>query len=246
MSKLFSKFGAIGLGLSLVFLMGAAYTVFQPGGALSGTWNSQNVALDSGATFITGTLPFNRGGTNLASAADDTTLISSGSAWAASAIPDCTDTVGQHLNYTASTNALSCGTTDSATAPTSGTFTITWENACTTSPTTVVKYYQFNRVVTWNIAAMSAASCTSDSTSFATTTAIVPAAIRPTTQQTSVSPFNLNNAVTALGCITVKTDGTVAAHPPGTACTTNAAGWLGSGNVAVNPGIVTDFTYTLD
>lgn len=34
----------------------ATYSYFSPGGALSGTWNSQTVALDSGA-FITGILP---------------------------------------------------------------------------------------------------------------------------------------------------------------------------------------------
>jgi len=38
-----------------------AYTIFSPGGALSGTWNSQSVALDSGS-FITGTLPVGNGG----------------------------------------------------------------------------------------------------------------------------------------------------------------------------------------
>jgi hypothetical protein len=46
-----------GFGLSLSLLMGAAiYYQFSPGGALSGTWNSQNVNLGSGA-FITGNLP---------------------------------------------------------------------------------------------------------------------------------------------------------------------------------------------
>lgn len=35
---------------------GASYGVFSPGGALSGTWNSQNVLLGSGA-FVQGNLP---------------------------------------------------------------------------------------------------------------------------------------------------------------------------------------------
>jgi hypothetical protein len=55
-----------GFGLSLTLLMGAAiYYQFSPGGALSGTWNSQNVNLGSGA-FITGNLPVARlnGGTS--------------------------------------------------------------------------------------------------------------------------------------------------------------------------------------
>ncbi len=46
-----------GFGLSLSLLMGAAiYYQFSPGGALSGTWNSQSVNLASGA-FVTGNLP---------------------------------------------------------------------------------------------------------------------------------------------------------------------------------------------
>jgi hypothetical protein len=107
MRKIFAGvFGA----LIVCALAGASYGVFSPGGALSGTWNSQSVALDSGASNITGTLPFNRGGTNLAAAADDTSMVSSGSAWVASALPNCVDTGGNHLNYTTATNAYSCGT----------------------------------------------------------------------------------------------------------------------------------------
>lgn len=44
--------------LLCVSLMGAqAYGIFQPGGALSGTWNSQQVSLSSGGANITGNLP---------------------------------------------------------------------------------------------------------------------------------------------------------------------------------------------
>lgn len=53
---------------------------------------------------------FGFGGTGLTSAADDTVMVSNGTAWQAKAVPDCTDTGGNHLNYTASTNAFSCGT----------------------------------------------------------------------------------------------------------------------------------------
>ncbi len=62
-------------------------------------------------------VPFALGGTGLSSAADDTTLVSSGSAWAAKALPDCVDSAGNHLNYTASSNAFSCGTSGSASLP---------------------------------------------------------------------------------------------------------------------------------
>lgn len=65
----------------------------------------------TGAT--TGPLLFSKGGTNLSSAADDTTMVSSGSAWVATAIPNCTDTGGNHLNYATATNSFSCGTSGS-------------------------------------------------------------------------------------------------------------------------------------
>jgi hypothetical protein len=53
------------------------------------------------------------GGTDVASASDDQVLVNSGSAWVAKTVPDCTDTGGNHLNYTQSTNAISCGTSGS-------------------------------------------------------------------------------------------------------------------------------------
>ncbi len=50
------------------------------------------------------------GGTGLSTAADDTTLVSTGTAWEAKTLPNCTDSAGNHLNYTQATNAFSCGT----------------------------------------------------------------------------------------------------------------------------------------
>lgn len=48
-----------------------------------------------------------QGGTGLTSAADDTTLVSSGAAWVASALPNCGDST-HALAYATSTNAFSC------------------------------------------------------------------------------------------------------------------------------------------
>lgn len=45
------------LSASLAVLAQVAYNQFSPGGALSGTWNSQNVNLAAGSPFITGVLP---------------------------------------------------------------------------------------------------------------------------------------------------------------------------------------------
>ncbi len=44
---------------------------------------------------------------------DDNVVVGSGSAWQLKTVPDCTDTGGNHLNYTQSTNAISCGTSGS-------------------------------------------------------------------------------------------------------------------------------------
>lgn len=53
-------------------------------------------------------LALSRGGTGISTAADDTTLVSSGAAWVASAIPNCAAAT-EALQYTAATNAFSCG-----------------------------------------------------------------------------------------------------------------------------------------
>lgn len=87
------------------FAKGTQYQTLNTGSA-DLLWDA--VHLDQAAA-ITGNLPFGNGGTGLASAADDTVMVSSGTAWEAKSVPDCTDTAGKHLNYTASTNAFSCG-----------------------------------------------------------------------------------------------------------------------------------------
>ena len=115
--------GGTGAGTLTGILKGngtSAFTVATPGtDYLTG---NQTITLSgditgSGATGITtsynGTVPFGKGGTGLTTAADDTTLVSSGAAWVASALPNCTDATGNHLNYTASTNSFSCGTSSS-------------------------------------------------------------------------------------------------------------------------------------
>jgi hypothetical protein len=60
-------------------------------------------------TDVTGVLPFANGGTNLSTAASATTLISSGSAWVATAIPNCGST-STALAFSTSGNTFSCQT----------------------------------------------------------------------------------------------------------------------------------------
>jgi len=97
--------GAVGVGQAAVADIASTYigqtSLTTLGTIATGVWNATTIA-------------FGNGGTGLTTAADDTTLISSGSAWVATAVTNCTDTGGNHLNYTASTNSFSCGTTGGA------------------------------------------------------------------------------------------------------------------------------------
>lgn len=61
----------------------------------------------------TGTLPVANGGTNVTSATDDSLLVGNGTTFQLKAVATCTDTGGNHLNYDASTNTFSCGTSGS-------------------------------------------------------------------------------------------------------------------------------------
>lgn len=72
---------------------------------------------------VTGTLPIANGGTNLTAATDDNVMVGNGTTWQSKALPACTDTGGNHLNYDTSTNAFSCGTSGGASgAPTTATY----------------------------------------------------------------------------------------------------------------------------
>ena len=61
------------------------------------------------ATGVSGTLSLANGG-GLTTATDDTVRVGNGTALQEKTLPNCTDTGGQHVNYTQSSNAFSCGT----------------------------------------------------------------------------------------------------------------------------------------
>lgn len=66
--------------------------------------NTSNVLTSSAP--ISATTGFQIGGV----ATDDSALIGNGTNFVATAVTNCTDTSGNHLNYTAASNAFSCGT----------------------------------------------------------------------------------------------------------------------------------------
>lgn len=85
-------------------------TKFSGAGSITNADLTGDVTTSGGVATTLATVPIGKGGTGLTSAADDQTIVSSGSAWVAKTLPDCTDTGGNHLNYTQSSNAFSCGT----------------------------------------------------------------------------------------------------------------------------------------
>lgn len=207
--------------------MGAVYNQFSPGGALSGTWNSQSVNLASGA-FITGTLPASNGGTGQTAATDDAALVGNGTSFAPSAIPDCTDTGGNHLNYATSTNAFSCGTSGGGSVTqTSGTGTLSYANACTTTPTQNFSYVLTGNIVTLTFT--SQFSCTSDSTAMVSDA--LPASIRPARRTSFANLTAQNSGSVVLACFEIDTSGVLTWYQQTSApsqCATSGT-WTASG-----------------
>lgn len=75
----------------------------------SATCNTVSLTSD-----VAGIAPVANGGTGSAPGGDDQVLVSDSSSAATwHSLPNCTDTGGNHLNYTASTNGWSCGTSSS-------------------------------------------------------------------------------------------------------------------------------------
>lgn len=83
-------------------------------GIITAALTAIDLATDVAATI----LPFANGGTGLSTAADDTTMVSSGAAWQAKTLSNCTTTP---LGYTQATNLFSCLTTLSGLASVSTT-----------------------------------------------------------------------------------------------------------------------------
>lgn len=117
-----------------------------------------------------------------------------------------------------------CATAGGAT---SGTFTATWETACTTSPTQTFKYVVSGTVVT--LTATQTVTCTSDSTTF-TASAALPLAIRPDTNLRVYGATFVNNGTADLeaGCIRLETDGSMTLMRT-TTSPCNATAWTNSG-----------------
>lgn len=128
----------------------------------------------------------------------------------------------------------------------SGTFTVNFNNACTTTPTMTFNYFVSGPVITISPISRTGFPCTADDTQFASSGADVPAALRPaSTAVISLlipSVFKDNGALTT-GQIEIDNAGHMGIFNCATINTCGATTWTGSGSRDFV--IVSDlFTYT--
>ena len=213
--------------------------------ANTGTNNNPAWSQINLANGVTGTLPVANGGTNVTTALDDRVLIGDSTTWQSKAVPDCTDTAGNHLNYTASTNTLSCGTSNGAST---GTFTATFQTGFTADVTQNFTWSKVGSVVVLRMT--SSLTGTSDSTSTATTGTDLPAAIRPAANLiVSTTIGGTDNGTGISVCYQLNSAGTIAygvAAPTTSTC--SMSGWTASGTKTVS-GSATSLrtvTYSVD
>lgn len=104
----------------------------------------------------------------------------------------------------------------SGVAITTGTFTATWETACTTSPTQNWKWIKVGSLVT--LTALQSFTCTADSTTFTASFAL-PVAIRPDAPQRLIGLAVTDNGTpdVAAACLHVEVDGSMSVRRSSTA-----------------------------
>jgi hypothetical protein len=95
--------GGGGQASSTLASAGTSITVLH--GGSPPTWGAVTLTTD-----VSGILPVANGGTNLSTATDDNLMVGNGTTWQTKALPNCTDTGGQHLNYDTASNTFICGT----------------------------------------------------------------------------------------------------------------------------------------
>lgn len=139
------------------------------------------------------------------------------------------------------TDCTGCG---SGVTQTTGTFTATFDNACTTSPTLTISYTLTGNVVTLNIPALT--NCTSDSSSYSSNAGDMPVSIRPTSSPKVVGVSAGTDNGSAMGsCVGVTSGGSLFFRPNGTAGCPGGSTWTSSGTKNGNLNI-NNVTYSLD
>lgn len=113
-----------------------------------------------------------------------------------------------------------------------GTFTASFDTACSTTPTVTYDWTRSGNLVVLYPVATAGFPCTGDSTSFVTTGAPVPAAIRPNTNaDTAPHPGYTDNSVSTWAQVTVTSGGNISYNKCTALNTTcNGAGWTAANN----------------
>jgi hypothetical protein len=131
--------------------------------------------------------------------------------------------------------------------PASGTFTVSWNDACSTTPTTTFDYQKVGNIVVLKAVSSAGFPCTSDSTSFLGTAADVPAAIRPSGAFASSAQLAgdngniMNNGGNVRVRLTINTTGNVVLNNCNAENCSTA--WTNSGNKAFS--YIGDMVYML-
>lgn len=123
-------------------------------------------------------------------------------------------------------------------------FTATFDNACTTSPTLTVAYTLTGNEVTLNIPALT--NCTSDSSSYSSNAGDMPVSIRPVSSPKIIGlSAGTDNGSSMGACVGVTSGGSLFFRPSlSTGCPGGSA-WTASGTKNGNLNII-NVTYSLD
>jgi len=127
---------------------------------------------------------------------------------------------------------------------TEGSFTVSFDAACTTTPTIDIEYVQVGESVTLTPSGAGAigVTCTSDSTLFEETSASVPAALRPTNPVYTIA-HALDTGSYVPACVRMLATGIIDVLRHDVTGLCNSATWTGSGVKNVTFG---SFSYNLD
>lgn len=178
----------IGAGCVMLGAAGAqVYYMFQPGGALSGSWNSQNVNLGAGSSYILGTLPCASGGTGVTSYTKGDLLVASGSC-------TLTNLSAGTSGYVLTSNGAGAEPTYQASGSGCGsmqTFTATLTGFSGTAPSGTIDYWICNTDIAY-LYVPSAINGTSNATTLTFTG--LPSALQPATTSPTCETFAENNS----------------------------------------------------
>lgn len=177
-----------------------------------------------------------------AATGDDNIYISNTEAAAGSGIVFRGNNATAHLTWSPDQ-----GTTNVDLTPASGTFTATFDDACTTSPTITFDYQRVGNIVVAALRSATGFNCTSDSSSFATTGTPIPAAARPAVDAVLGGPYGLvDDGIATDGCLVFTSTGNVVFQRR-SASDCGGVNWTPSGTKSANS-VVSDgwnFSYML-